>query len=176
MRAWLAAVLALSGCYLQPTVFDSSPSAPTLESAPTPAAPDVPVGCITFEPSYRRRIAGSWWLGNRRVAHEEAERALGTLPMAATWMARARRNRRHGALGLFFGGVAVTVGSLAGMVAWLHADEQSQRPLVMLAPALAGYAFGFAAIPVSIRGDHERRRAIDTIQRRRRVAESLPAD
>ena len=33
MRAWLAAVLALSGCYLQPTVFDSTPRAPTLESA-----------------------------------------------------------------------------------------------------------------------------------------------
>ena len=32
----------------------------------------------------------------------------------------------------------------------------------MLAPAFASYALGFAAVPVAMRGDRERRRAIDT--------------
>ena len=159
MRAWLACVLGLSGCYLQQTVFDNPPPTPTIESAPAPVI-DVPVGCITHEPSYRRRVSGKWWLGDHRVPYEAIDRALAAWPPAAPDLTRARRDTRL-ALGLFIGGFAITIGSLAGMIAWLHHNDQSREPLVMLAPAFSGYALGFAAVPVAIRGDHERRHAID---------------
>jgi hypothetical protein len=160
MRAWLAGVLALSGCYLQPTVFERE-RAPLLERSPTPPPPDPPVGCITLEPGYRRRSAGKWWLGSRRVSRDQVDHALDSSPLSAPLMARVRRDQ-HLALGLFFAGLALTVGSLAGMIAWIHADERSSEPLVLLAPAFASYALGIAAAPVSIRGDNQRRRAIDT--------------
>jgi hypothetical protein len=161
VRVSCASLLALAGCYLQPTVFDSDARVPTLEVTAAPTAPDVPIGCMTFEPSGRRRVAGTWWLGARRVTYDEIERTLASSPLTAPLMARVRRDKRL-SLGLFFAGVALTVGSIAGMAAWIHGDEQSREPLVMLAPAFSGYALGFAAVPVAIRGDHEARRAVDT--------------
>jgi hypothetical protein len=158
MRAWLACVVA-SGCYLQPTVFEGGATVPLTQPPPLPVV-DAPVGCITEEPGIRRVRPTKWWLGDRRVGVDDVERALAASPLTAPDMARARRDHRL-ALGFFFGALAITAGSLAAMVIWIQHDEQSRAPLVMLAPAFGGYALGFAGVPIAIRGDHERRRAID---------------
>jgi len=160
MRLWLACLVASSGCYLQPTVFEGGATVPVAEPTPVYVV-DAPVGCITKEPGARRVRPTKWWLGDRRVSRDDVERALASSPLTAVQMARARRDHRL-AFALWLGGVGIAIGSLAGMVAWLHADEQSREPLVMLAPTFAGYALGFAAVPLSIRGDHRERRAIDT--------------
>ena len=159
MRLWLACVLA-SGCYLQPTVFEGGATVPVAEPAPLPVV-DAPVGCITKEPGARHVRPTKWWLGLRRVSRDEVDRALAASPLTAPEMARARRDGRL-ALGLWLAGFAVTLGSVAGMVAWIHADDQSREPLVMMAPAFAGYALGFTSVPISIRGDKHERAAIDT--------------
>lgn len=159
MRLWLACVVA-SGCYLQPTVFDGGATVPVAEPAPPPVV-DAPVGCITKEPGVRRVRPTKWWLGDQRVARDDIDRALAAYAPSAAEVARAQRASRS-ALGLWIGGVGVVLGSFAGMIAWIHADEQSRAPLVMLAPAFAGYGLGFASVPLSIRSDAHQRRAIDT--------------
>jgi hypothetical protein len=158
MRAWLACLLA-SGCYLQPTVFEGGATVPVSEPPPPPVV-DAPVGCVTQEPGIRRVRPTKWWLGDRRVTLDDVERALAASPDSAAELARARRDHRL-ALGLWLAGIGIAIGSFAGMVAWIHTDEQSREPLVMLAPGFSGYALGFASVPLAIRGDHERRRAID---------------
>ena len=157
MRAWLACVVA-SGCYLQPTVFEGGATVPVSE--PQPVAVDAPVGCVTEEPGIRRVRPTKWWLGDRRVPLDDVERALAASPAAAGELRRARRDHRL-ALGLWLGGVGLVLGSMAAMFAWIHADESSREPLVLLAPAAAGYGLGFGSVPIAVAGDHARRRAID---------------
>ncbi|HEX8950748.1 MAG TPA: hypothetical protein VF945_02835 [Polyangia bacterium] len=158
MRAWLACVVA-SGCYLQPTVFEGGATVPAAEPAPAPVV-DAPVGCITEEPGIRRVRPTRWWLGDRRVASSEIDRALAASGSSRAHLARARRDQRL-TFGLWGAGFATVIGSLGGMVGWLRADPQSREPLVMLAPMVAGYALVFSSVPLAIRGDHERRLAVD---------------
>src|SRR5437763_713378 len=132
MRAWLL----VCSCYLQPTVFEGGARIPSLQpEAPLPP-PDQPVGCITHERVSRH--VGIWWLGKRRVGHDEIDRALQAWPPGKGDLARAHRDQRL-SMGLWIAGAAVAVGSLAGMFGWLHSDDSSQ-PLSMLGSVAAGYA------------------------------------
>lgn len=156
----MAYMTSAAGCYLQPTVFDGAATTPPVAYAPAPVV-DEPVGCVTHERAIRRVRSGIWWLGDRRVGADAVDRALRGFPPSATQAARARRDQRL-ALALFFAGAATTLGSLAALLAWSEHDPQSRTPLVMLAPELGGFAVGFASVGLSIRGDHARRRAVDT--------------
>src|SRR5271167_4104338 len=138
MRAWLVCVVA-SSCYLQPTVFEGGGAPPRLiEEAPPPPPPreDV-VGCITHEPSYRRRVAGKWWIGERRVAANDVDRALAASPIATPSLMRALAGG-HATLALGVTGMALAHASIVSAVTWAGLDEHAgEKPLYLLAPAAA---------------------------------------
>jgi hypothetical protein len=162
MRAWLVCVVA-SGCYLQPTVFEGgTPPPPLLEPPPPPPSPspDV-VGCITHEPSYRRRSPGTWWIGERRVTSTDVDHAIAASPVATPAIVRALRT--HRAFPAFaISGMALAQASLVSAVLWAGLDQHSGlAPLWMLAPLSVGAALIATAISTSSHAEHVRTQSID---------------
>ena len=160
MRAWLVCVVA-TGCYLQPTVFEGgTPPPPSLEPPPPPPSPDV-VGCITHEPSQRRRTPGKWWIGERRVTSSDVDHAIAASPVATPAIVRALRT--YGAFpALALTGMALAQASLVGTIVWAGLDEHAGlAPLWMLAPLSVGAALLATAIATGVHGEHVRVRAID---------------
>lgn len=65
----LLVCLVLSGCFLQPTVFEGARNIRQPEAAPPP---DDPVGCVTRERTGHR--SSTWWLGPKRVSLDDVDR------------------------------------------------------------------------------------------------------
>jgi hypothetical protein len=160
MRAWLVCVVA-SGCYLQPTVFEGGAPPPLLADPPPAPPPAVVVGCITHEPGYRRRSSGKWWLGERRASSDDIDRALAASPIATPSLHRALADgRAMPALGIT--GMALAHGSIVSAIVWAGVDQHAgEKPLYLLAPAVAGVGLIITGLVLDVRSARVRRQAID---------------
>jgi hypothetical protein len=161
--ASLAALSMTSGCWLalaSPSPIDA------VEPVAAPSLPlsDAPAGCISERAGPprpgRRRSTTIYTIGTRRVTYEDVDRALASRPAPAHELA-LEHHEDHVRLALLLSGLAIVAGSFSGLVVWAMHDRNSRLPLVLIAPASAGYATLISSVAVGPPGRGRRRRAID---------------